>query len=58
MSTVQPQGEDLRKAVRWISESLKYEENQTVRSLIEQACIKFNLSPKDAEYLVDFYRTR
>ena len=58
MTTVQPQGEDLRKAVKWISDSLKYEKDQTVRALIETACLKFNLSPKDEDYLIQFYKSQ
>lgn len=51
MTTVQPQGEDLRKAVKWISEEHKENPKRNYRSIIEEACLKFNLSPKDAEYL-------
>jgi hypothetical protein len=56
MTTVQPEGEDLRRAVKWISECLQGEPGAAVRSLIEEACLRFNLSPRDAEYLTDFYR--
>ena len=58
MTTVQPLGEDLRKAVQWISDSLKYEADKSAKTLIEEACLKFNLSPKDAEYLTEFYRKK
>jgi len=54
MTTVQPEGEDLRKAVKWISEERKYNPDRKPRSIIDEACLKFNLSPKDAEYLVKF----
>ena len=56
--SIQPQGEDLRKAVKWISEGLKHEPDKTVRALIEEACLKFNLSPVDADYLTEFYRKK
>ena len=55
MTTVQPQGEDLRKAVKWIADSLKYEKDVTVAGLIQAAATKFNLSPKDEQYLQGFY---
>jgi hypothetical protein len=58
MTTVQPQGEALRKAVQWISDSLQYEGDKPVRVLVEEACLRFNLSPKDAQYLLDFYRKK
>ena len=51
MTTVQPKGEDLRRAVKWISEAHREKPNRSYRSIIEDACLKFNLSPKDAEYL-------
>ncbi len=51
MTTIQPEGEDLRKAVKWISEEHKDAPDRNYRSIIEEACLKFNLSPKGAEYL-------
>jgi hypothetical protein len=56
MTTIQPEGEDLRKAVKWISEERKYGPKRKLAKLIEEACFKFNLSPMDAEYLSMFYR--
>jgi hypothetical protein len=56
MSTIQPEGEDLRKAVKWISEERQYGPQKKVAKLIEEACLKFNLSPMDAEYLAKFLR--
>ena len=52
MPTVQPEGEDLRKAVKWISEERKYDPEAKLSKLIEEACLKFDLSPMDAEYLL------
>jgi hypothetical protein len=52
MTTVQPEGEDLRKAVKWISEERKYDPDAKTSKLIEEACLKFDLSPMDAEYLL------
>ena len=56
MTTIQPEGENLRKAVKWISEERKYGPDQKPSKLIEEACFKFNLSPMDAEYLANFIR--
>ena len=56
MSTVQPEGEDLRKAVKWISEERKYDPKAKASKLIEEACLKFDLSPMDAEYLLNFLK--
>ena len=49
--SIMPQGEDIRKAVKWLSEMRKAKPQADVRKLVEQACLKFNLSPLDAEYL-------
>ena len=51
MTTIQPKGENLRKAVKWISEERQYDPERNHRSIIEEACLKFNLSPAEAEYL-------
>jgi len=48
---IELEGEDLRKAVKWISEERQDNPNKKTRKLIESACLKFNLSPKDAEFL-------
>lgn len=50
--TIQPKGEDLRKAVKWVSEERKYNKEKKLQTLIEEACLKFNLSPMDANFLL------
>lgn len=52
---IQPEGEDLRKATKWISEKLRYEPDVGLAKAIEEACAKFNLSPKDAEFMMRFF---
>ena len=56
MTTVQPEGEDLRKAVKWISDERQYGDPRTLLKLIEEASLKFDLSPMDADYLLNFFR--
>jgi hypothetical protein len=51
---IQPEGEDLRKAVKWVSDKRKYEDIEDLKKLADDACLKFNLSPKDAEFLSSF----
>ena len=53
--SVQPEGEELRKATKWISDQLRYESNASLTKAIEQACVKFDLTPKDAEFLMRFF---
>ena len=49
--TIQPEGENLRKAVKWISETLKYEPGKSRAVIIQEACLRFDLTPMDAESL-------
>lgn len=53
--SIQPEGEDLRKATRWISDERLNNPGASLVKLIEQACVKFDLSPQDAEFLMRFY---
>ena len=50
--TIQPKGENLRKAVKWVSGERKYNPEKELKALIEEACLKFNLSPMDADFLL------
>ncbi|MBC2742450.1 MAG: ATP-binding protein [Desulfosarcina sp.] len=43
--TIQPEGESLRKAVKWISEEEKAGSPKSRQQLMEAACLKFNLTP-------------
>ena len=58
MSAIEPPGEHLRKAVRWISEECREEGGKTIRVLIEEACLRFNLSPMDEEFLISFFKKK
>jgi hypothetical protein len=58
MTTVQPEGENLRKAVKWISEEHKYNPGSKLAKLIEEACLKFDLSPMAAEYLLEMLKQK
>ena len=52
--SIQPDGEDIRKAIKWISDERKYNPEAKPIKLVEEACLKYDLSPKDAEYLTNF----
>ena len=52
-----PEGEELRRAVRWVSAGLRESPNAQVSRLVEQAIFKFDLSPKDGEYLLNFFKS-
>lgn len=56
MATIQPKGEKVRQAVRWISEEHLEDEAKNFKALIAQAARRFNLSPVEEEYLRGFYK--
>jgi hypothetical protein len=56
--SIQPEGEDLRKAVKWISDMRQDDAAAKLAKLIEQACLKFDLSPMDADYLQKFFKQK
>ncbi len=51
MATIQPEGEQIRRAVEWISEEKQASPEKNRLKLLEEAGIKFNLSPVEEEYL-------
>jgi hypothetical protein len=56
MATIQPKGESMRQAVRWISAERLEDENKALSQLIQEASLKFNLSPKEEAFLISFYQ--
>ena len=58
MHDLLPDGEDLRRAVKWVSGHLQENPGQPVQPLVQQAVFKFDLSPRDADFLIGFYRPR
>jgi hypothetical protein len=51
MATIQPEGEQIRKAIKWISEEKQASPEKSHLRLLEEAGIKFNLSPVEEDYL-------
>ena len=58
MATVMPDSEHVQKAIKWISTNLEEKDDQPIQPLIEKAVFKFDLSPKDTEFLMNFFRDR
>jgi hypothetical protein len=58
MHDLLPEREDLRRAIKWVSGNLQESPVQPVRQLVQKAIFKFDLSPKDAEFLIEFYHLR
>ncbi|MDD2541191.1 MAG: hypothetical protein PHH28_09135 [Desulfuromonadaceae bacterium] len=55
MHELLPDGEEIRRAVKWISSHLSENPDQRVQSLVQEAIFKFDLSPLEAEFLIGFY---
>jgi hypothetical protein len=51
---IQPEGETLRRAVKWLSTERKHHPEKTFAQLINAACLQFDLSPKDAAALTRY----
>lgn len=56
MGTVIPESEALKKAIRWISACLKKDDKISIKDLINEAVFRFDLTPKDSQFLYNFYR--
>lgn len=56
MTTVQPKGESLRKAVKYISDIRTEKPEIDLKKLVDEASFKFDLSPKDTEFLTRFVK--
>jgi hypothetical protein len=54
MSSIMPEGAGVRKAVQWISK-MREEGGTPLATLIDQASARFNLSPKDSDFLHRFF---
>jgi len=56
MSTPQPRGDKLKKAVKWISEKRKENPDINLNKLVDEAGFQFDLSPKDSQFLLRFVK--
>ena len=56
MTHPMPEGEHLRKAVAFVSEQRKEKGEQDLVSLVDEASLRFDLSPEDASFLLRFVR--
>jgi hypothetical protein len=56
MTTIMPQSELTRKAVAWICELRDNGDERALPVLIEEAGVRFNLGPRDMEFLLRFFK--
>jgi hypothetical protein len=54
--SIQPQGEEVRRAVKWVAEQIEYEPQKKLAGILEEAGLRFDLSPLEMEFLQRFYR--
>ncbi len=58
MHDLLPEGEELRRAVKWVSRNLKEHPDRSAMTFVQEAIFKFDLSPLDAEFLMGFFSQR
>ena len=51
MTTIMPEGDHIRNAVKWISEEKQNTPGKSITTLMDEAAMRFNLSPKETESL-------
>ena len=56
MATIIPEGEEIQKAIKWVSMNLEEKSDQPQQKLVEKAVFKFDLSPVDTEFLIGFFK--
>ena len=54
MSTIQPQGEKLKNAIKYVSEMRQKDPEVNLVKLVDEASLQYDLSPKDSEFLTRF----
>ena len=58
MATIQPEGEKVRQALKWISDERLRDEHKGIPGLIIDASRRFNLSPIEEDFLNNFYMNK
>ena len=56
MTTIMPEGEAIRRAIKWISDERQEDPNKLIQILVNDAVSRFDLTPKETEFLAEFYR--
>ena len=58
MSTIIPDKQAVKLAIQWIGEQKQAETGKSLNSLIFTAISKFDLNPKDSEFVINFYKSQ
>ena len=54
MASNLPEGEEIRRAIKWISEMRETQPDRKLSKLVEEAALKFDLSPQQTDFLYNF----
>ncbi len=52
--TILPKSEAMKRAIQWFSDKKKEDPQQNLFSLADKAAMRFNLSPKETDFLYKF----
>ena len=59
MTTVfEKKGDNITRAINYVDEQLKSNKEKKLQTLISEAGARFNLTPKDEEYLMRVFKDR
>ena len=58
MSTVMPKGQNIRNAVAWVSEQRAAGSAASTAVLLDEAALKFNLTPAEVDFLSRFLQEK
>jgi hypothetical protein len=56
VTAIMPEGERIRRAIKWIAAEIEENPGQSYHKLAREALARFDLSPKEGEFLIEFYR--
>jgi hypothetical protein len=56
MATIMPKEKRVRDALQWMSERRREEPEKSVGKLLEEAVFRYNLSPREEQYLDHLFR--
>ncbi len=54
MTTIMPESDPIKKAVAWIAEERQDKPDKNPQKIADEAILKFDLSPSEAEFLTKF----
>lgn len=55
MRDLLPDGDDVRRAVKWVSDTLQSNPEEPVARFVQEAIFRFDLSPRDSDFLIEFF---